>query len=77
MTRLAIAAALALACADPAAPPAPPPDPFARIILAVDSLNVALRDFHASGGRLLHIYSFAFPADTLMPPVVAVSLKRP
>lgn len=52
-------------------------EPFYRILTAVDSLNFALREFHAQGGRLTHVYTINFPADSNMAPVVAISLRRP
>ena len=70
--------ALTACDADPVTAPSPPtPAPYFRILHAVDSVNAALRDFHAEGGRLVFVYTVFFPADTTMPPYIAISLKRP
>lgn len=76
-TRRSLIVVALVACTD-ATTPAPPPEPaFYRILTAMDSVNAAVRDFYAEGGRVQYAYLVHFPADTMMAPYVALSLKRP
>jgi hypothetical protein len=68
-----------LGCTDPAEPQ-PMPSSAERLVAAVDTLNIAIRAFHASGGRidlLQLLYPDAIPPDPTIPPVVVILLRHP
>jgi hypothetical protein len=68
-----------LACTDPAEP-LPTPSSAERVVAAVDTLNIAIRAFHANGGRidlLQLLYLDAIPPDPTIPPVVVIVLRTP
>lgn len=72
--------ALALvACSGPTEAPRPlsVDQTVARIEAAQDSLNTAIRDFHYQGGRVRYVYTVNFPADSLLPTTILISLQRP